>query len=141
MTLIGNRLALLRVWRESEARSTFGVDDAMARGSQALRHPTLRLRPATAYGTGYSRATAYSIGRTVMPGPMARTISTLLPPFHRRRATRQPFESQLKYSLFRRCHVGLIPGLDTRQVLQGAIEQKLRVESATLIALPASSRH
>jgi hypothetical protein len=93
------------------------------------------------YGTGYGRATAYPIGRTVYASAYgaynANTFTTVSSTPSYSTAIQKPIVTLDIQTLPSRIN----PCLDARQVLQGAVEKKLRVEPATLVALGASSPH
>jgi hypothetical protein len=91
------------------------------------------------YGTGYGRATAYPIGRNVYASAYgaynANTFTTVSSTPSYSTAIQKPIVTLDIQTLPWRVD----PCLDARQVLQGAIEKKLKVEPATLAALGASS--
>jgi hypothetical protein len=93
------------------------------------------------YGTGYSRATAYPIGRTVYASAYgaynANTFTTVSSTPSYSTAIQKPVVTLDIQKLPRRVD----PCLGARQVLRGAVEKKLKVQPATLAALGASSPH
>lgn len=90
------------------------------------------------YGTGYSRAMANPIGRTVYGSGYgayrANTFTTVSSTPSYSTALQKPVVTLDIQRLPRRVD----PCLNARQVLQGAIEKKLKLEAATLSALGLS---
>jgi hypothetical protein len=90
------------------------------------------------YGTAYSRATAYPIGRSVYASGYgvynANTFTTVSSTPSYSTALQKPVVTLDIQTLPRR----IDPCLNARQVLQGAIEKKLKLETATLSALGLS---
>ena len=87
------------------------------------------------YGAGYGRATAYPIGRNVYASAYgaynANTFTTVSSTPSYSTAIQKPIITLDIQTLPRR----IDPCLDARQVLQGAIEKKLKLQSATLNVL------
>jgi hypothetical protein len=87
------------------------------------------------YGTGYGHATAYPVGRNVYANAYgvynAHTFTTVSSTPSYSTAIQKPIVTTDIQTLPRR----IDPCLDARQVLQGALEKKLKLESATLAAL------
>ena len=90
------------------------------------------------YGTGYSHATAYPIGRSVYASAHgaynASTFTTVSSTPSYSTALQKPVVTLDIQTLPRR----IDPCLNARLVLQGAIEKKLKLEAATLSALGLS---
>ncbi len=90
------------------------------------------------YGTGYGRATVYPMGRNVYASSYgaynANTFTTVSSTPSYSTAIQRPIIILDIQTLPRR----IDPCLDARQVLQGAIEKKLKLESATLNLLGPS---
>jgi hypothetical protein len=91
------------------------------------------------YGTGYGRATAYPIGRSVYASAYgaynANTFTNVSSTPSYSTTIQRPIVTLDIQTLPRR----IDPSFDARQVLQGAIERKLKFEAATLNALGRSS--
>jgi hypothetical protein len=87
------------------------------------------------YGTGYGRAIAYPIGRNVYASAYGayntNTFTTVSSTPSYSTAIQKPIVTLDIQALPRRVD----PCLDARQVLQGAIEKKLKLEPPTLVAL------
>src|SRR5262245_16039243 len=87
------------------------------------------------FGTGHSHAAAYPIGRNVYANAYgtynASTFATVSSTPSYSTAIQKPIVTIDVQTLPRR----LDPCLDARQVLQGALEQKLKLEPATLTTL------
>ena len=87
------------------------------------------------YGTGYSRATAYPVGRNVYANAYgtysANTFTTVSSTPSYSTTMQKPIVTLDIQTLPRRAD----PCFDARQVLQGALEQKFKLEPATLALL------
>jgi hypothetical protein len=87
------------------------------------------------YGTGYRHATAYPVGRNVYANAYGayttNTFTTVSSTPSYSTAIQKPIVTIDIQTLPRR----IDPCLDARQVLQGALEKKLKLESATVAAL------
>jgi hypothetical protein len=90
------------------------------------------------YGTGYSRAMATQSGEPYMAAVMGHTVPILSPLCHQRRVYSTALQKPVVTLDIQRLPRRVDPCLNARQVLQGAIEKKLKLEAATLSALGLS---
>lgn len=108
-----------------------------------LKQPTSlslvrRLRPATPMEPATAALWPTQSGEPYMAAVMGHTVPILSPLCHQRRVYSTALQKPVVTLDIQRLPRRVDPCLNARQVLQGAIEKKLKLEAATLSALGLS---